>query len=266
MISMKLSKAKPKFFLLFSKKTENNRFAFFLIQTFFIILPTAAAAAQPQGGLDFLGFKDRLPLPVEILIFLSVLSFIPAILVMFTSFTRIIIVLSFLRQAVGAQQTPPNPVLIGLALFLTAFIMTPTLEQINQEALKPYLNTEISYNTAIEKASAPLKTFMMRQVREKDLALFIKISKSQPPVSPEDIKLSVLVPAFTIGELRRAFEIGFLIYMPFLMVDMVVASIMLSMGMMMVPPVMIALPFKLLLFVLVDGWNLIIGSLVTSFG
>ncbi len=248
-----------------SKETGNNRLATFIIQILFMTLP-ATAAAQQQGGLDFLGFKERLPLPIEILIFLSVLSFIPAILVMFTSFTRIIIVLGFLRQAVGAQQTPPNPVLIGLALFLTAFIMTPTLEEINQEALKPYLKEEISYNTAIEKAAAPLKTFMMRQVREKDLALFLKISKSQTPSLPEEIKLSVLVPAFTIGELRRAFEIGFLIYLPFLMVDMVVASIMLSMGMMMVPPIMVALPFKLLLFVLVDGWNLIIGSLVTSFG
>ena len=248
-----------------SKNPGNNRFVILAIQIFFIILP-ATAAAQQQGGLDFLGFKERLPLPIEILILLSVLSFIPAILVMFTSFTRIIIILGFLRQAIGAHQTPPNPVLVGLALFLTAFIMTPTLDRINQNALKPYLNAEISYNTAIEKAAAPLRTFMMRQVREKDLALFIKISKSQPPASPEDIKLSVLVPAFTIGELRRAFEIGFLLYLPFLMVDMVVASIMLSMGRMMVPPVMVALPFKLLLFVLVDGWNLVIGSLVTSFG
>jgi flagellar biosynthetic protein FliP len=225
-----------------------------------------AAAPPAGGGLDFLGFRDRLPLPLEILIFLSLLSFIPGILVMFTSFTRIVVVLSFLRQALGAQQVPPNPVIIGLSLFLTFFIMQPVLDTVNKDALKPYLEREITIDAALERASGPVRGFMMKQVREKDLALFLKISKSPAPVTPENVKMNVLVPAFAIGELRKAFEIGFLIYIPFLIVDMIVASIMLSMGMMMVPPVMIALPFKLLLFVLVDGWNLLIGSLVAGFG
>jgi len=229
-----------------------------------LLIPSLASAAN--GGLDFLGFKERLPLPIEMLVLFSFLSFIPAVLVMFTSFTRIVVVLSFLRQAVGAQQTPPNPVLIGLALFLTFFIMSPVLDRINQDAVKPYLSEQMPVGEAMAKASAPLRSFMMRQVREKDLALFLKIARSAPPATPDEIKMSVLVPAFTIGELRRAFEIGFLIYLPFLIVDMIVASVMLSMGMMMVPPVMISLPFKLLLFVLVDGWNLLIGSLVSSFG
>jgi len=230
------------------------------------VLAAPALASAQQGAPNFLGLKERLPLPVEILLLLSILSFIPAILVMFTSFTRIVVVLGFVRQATGAAQTPPNPVLVGLALFLTIFIMSPTFERIHQEALKPYLAREISYEEAVTRAAAPLRRFMLAQVRQKDLALFVRVSGEEPPARPEEVRMTVLVPAFVIGELRRAFEIGFLIYMPFLIIDMVVASIMLSMGMMMVPPVMISLPFKLLLFVLVDGWNLLIGSLVASFG
>ncbi|WP_093689441.1 flagellar type III secretion system pore protein FliP [Sporolituus thermophilus] len=204
-------------------------------------------------------------LSLQVLFTLTVLSLAPSILIMMTSFTRIIIVLSFLRSALATQQTPPNQVLVGLALFLTFYTMSPYWDQINQNALQPYLTGAISQDTAMNEAMKPLRQFMLKQTRENDLALFVNLSEGPRPNSPEDITTSTLIPAFIISELKTAFQIGFLIYIPFIVIDMVVASTLMSMGMMMVPPVMISLPFKLLLFILVDGWHLIIRSLITSF-
>jgi len=202
---------------------------------------------------------------LQLLFLLTVLSLAPAILIMLTSFTRIVIVLSLLRHALGTQQMPANQIIIGLAMFLTFFIMTPVWNEVNSKALQPYINEEISAKRAFDLAAKPIKTFMLKQTREKDMALFVKISKENNIKKPEDIKFPVLLPSFAISELKTAFQIGFMIYLPFLVLDMVIASILLSMGMMMLPPIMISLPFKLLLFVLVDGWNLVIGSLVQSF-
>ncbi|MEN6619943.1 MAG: flagellar type III secretion system pore protein FliP [Smithella sp.] len=202
---------------------------------------------------------------IQIVILLTILSIAPAVLLMATSFTRIVIVLSLLRHALGTQTMPPNQVIIGLSLFLTLFVMSPVFNKVNNEALKPYYDEQISGEQAFEKGSAPIKAFMLKQVREKDLALFVKIANEKRPAKPEDISLSTLIPAFAISELKTAFQIGFMIYLPFLVLDMVVASVLLSMGMMMLPPIMVSLPFKLLLFVLVDGWYLIVGSLVQSF-
>lgn len=202
---------------------------------------------------------------VNVFLLISFLSLLPAALIMFTSFTRIVVVLSFLRQALGGQQIPPNPVIIGLAIFLTLFIMAQPLDTITKDAVKPYMAKQISLEDALKKAEPSVKDFMLKQTRQKDIALFLEITKEKPPTAPEDIPIRVLVPAFAISELKTAFEIGFLIYLPFLIIDMVVSSILLSMGMMMLPPVLISLPFKLLLFVLVDGWNLVVGSLVRSF-
>jgi flagellar biosynthesis protein FliP len=202
---------------------------------------------------------------VRLVLLLTVLSLAPSILVMVTSFTRIVIVLSFLRTAIGLQQTPPNPVLVGLALFLTLFVMTPTLETAWRDGLEPMLAEEIDEGQGLERAAAPLRAFMLQQVREADVALFVEIARLDPPAAMEQVPLRVLLPAFMISELRRAFEIGFLIFLPFLIIDMVVASVLMSMGMMMLPPVMVSLPFKLIFFVLVDGWALVVGSLVQSF-
>jgi len=207
----------------------------------------------------------KMTIALQILFLFTVLSLAPAILVMVTSFTRIVIVLSLLRHALGTQQMPANQIIIGLSLFLTFFIMTPVWNEVNSQALQPYINEEISAEKAFDLATQPIKEFMLKQTREKDMALFVKISKGKRPQNPDDIKLPVLLPAFAISELKTAFQIGFMIYLPFLILDMVVASVLLSMGMMMLPPIMISLPFKLLLFVLVDGWNLVVGSLVQSF-
>ena len=203
---------------------------------------------------------------VRLVLLITVLSLAPSILVMVTSFTRIVVVLAFLRSALGLQQTPPNAVLISLALFITAFVMAPTLEQAWRDGLAPLLEEEIDAPVAFERASAPLRAFMLGQVRPKDLELFLDISQTQALERPEDTPLRALIPAFMISELRRAFEIGFLIFVPFLVIDMVVASVLMSMGMMMLPPVMISLPFKLIFFVLVDGWYMVAGSLVQSYG
>ena len=202
---------------------------------------------------------------LQILFLLTILSLAPAVLIMVTSFTRIIIVFFFLRQAMGTQQMPPNQVLIGLSLFLTFFIMSPYLRQVNDDALQPYLAKKISQDEAIDKGLHPIRSFMIKQTREKDLGLFINVAKVKKPASANQIDTYILIPAFIISELKTAFQIGFLIYIPFLIIDIVVASILLSMGMMMLPPVFISLPFKLILFVLVDGWNLIVGSLIKSF-
>jgi flagellar biosynthesis protein FliP len=203
---------------------------------------------------------------VQLVLLLTVLSLAPSILLMVTSFTRIAIVLSFLRTALGLQQSPPNAVLVSLALFLTAFVMAPTLERAWEDGIAPLIEEEIDEATAFERAAAPFREFMLRHVREKDLALFFDIADLTPPEAAAESPLRVLVPAFMISELRRAFEIGFVIFLPFLIIDFVVAAILMAMGMMMVPPVMISLPFKLVFFVLVDGWYLVVGSLVQSFG
>jgi flagellar biosynthetic protein FliP len=203
---------------------------------------------------------------LQIFFLMTVLSLAPGLLIMTTSFTRIVVVLSFLRTAMGTQQAPSNQIIIGLSMFLTFFIMTPVWQQIDSQALKPYKAGTITQEVAFKKAVAPVRKFMFLQTREKDLALFVSLSKMPRPANADDIPTLTLIPAFMVSELRTAFQIGFLIYIPFLVVDMVVASVLMSMGMMMLPPAMISLPFKILLFVLVDGWGLMIGSLVKSFG
>jgi flagellar biosynthetic protein FliP len=202
---------------------------------------------------------------VQLVALLTVLSLAPSILVMMTSFTRIIVVLSFLRSAIGLQQTPPNSVMISLALFMTFFIMAPTLEAAYNQGIKPLINEEIDEVAAFERSVDPFKAFMAKHVREKDLQLFAEISKSEPFENTAAIPLQVIVPAFMISELRRAFEIGFMLFLPFLIIDIVTSSILMSMGMMMLPPIVISLPFKIIFFVLVDGWNLVVGSLIQSF-
>jgi len=202
---------------------------------------------------------------LSLLLLITVLSLAPAILVLMTSFTRIVIVLGFVRTSLGTQQMPPNQVLIGLALFLTLFIMSPTLSQVNEQALQPYLKGEITQTDALQKASVPMKEFMYKHTREKDLLLFMNYTKTEKPKTFQDIPLTVLIPSYALSELKTAFQMGFMIFIPFLVIDMVVASTLMAMGMMMLPPVMISLPFKILLFVLVDGWYLVVRSLLTSF-
>lgn len=203
---------------------------------------------------------------LTLLLLITVLSIAPAIVVLMTSFTRIVIVLGFVRTSLGTQQMPPNQVLIGLALFMTLFIMAPTLSQVNETALQPYLKGELTQTEALEQAAVPMKQFMYKHTREKDLLLFLNYTQSEKPETYQDIPITVLVPAYAISELKTAFQMGFMIFVPFLVIDMVVASTLMAMGMMMLPPVMISLPFKILLFVLVDGWYLVVKSLLTSFG
>ena len=232
-----------------------------------IIPQEASAIPVPtvQFGMEDAGEPSTLSTALQVMFLLTVLTLAPSILILMTSFSRFVIVLSFLRQAMGTQQTPPTQVLIGLALFLTFFVMSPVLSEINDRALQPYLNEEITQGKALELAQVPIKTFMLKQTREKDLALFVNMNQGERPETLDDVRIQSVVPAFVISELKTAFQIGFLIYIPFLILDMVVASILLSMGMMMLPPVLISLPFKLMLFVMVDGWHLTIGSLVKSF-
>jgi flagellar biosynthetic protein FliP len=203
---------------------------------------------------------------IKIVMILTILTLAPAILIMMTSFTRLVIVLSFLRQAIGTMQMPPNQVIVGLALFLSFFIMAPYLTEINDKALKPYLDNKLSQEVAFDNAMAPLRKFMFNQTRDADLALFVKLAKIEQPKTRADVPSSVLIPAFVISELKTAFQIGFIIYLPFLVIDLVISSVLMAMGMMMLPPVVVSLPFKIMLFVLVDGWSLIVGSLVKSFG
>ncbi|MFO7765993.1 MAG: flagellar type III secretion system pore protein FliP [Pelovirga sp.] len=234
-----------------------------------VLLPLAA---QAQGlptitlGIGEADEPAQVSTALQILILLTILSVAPAILLMTTAFTRIVIVLSFVRQAIGTQQAPSNQIVVGLALFLTFFIMAPVFNQINDEALQPYLNEEITQEEALPLALEPMRRFMFSQVGEQDLQLLVDISQSPQPETMEDIGLLTLIPAFMLSELKRAFQMGFLLFVPFLMIDMVVASILMAMGMMMLPPIIVSLPFKILLFVLVDGWSLVIGSLVQSFG
>ncbi|MCA0988920.1 flagellar type III secretion system pore protein FliP [Guptibacillus algicola] len=217
-------------------------------------------------GLDFgSNAPEDVSVTVQLILLLTVLSIAPAILVLMTCFTRIVVVLSFVRSALATQSMPPNQVLIGLALFLTFFVMSPVLSEINAEALQPYMNEEIGQEEALDAAEMPIKEFMAEHTREKDLALFYKYANLEKPESIEDVRLTALVPAFAISELKTAFQIGFVIFIPFLIIDMVVASTLMAMGMMMLPPVMISLPFKILLFVLVDGWYLVVESLLLSF-
>lgn len=203
---------------------------------------------------------------LQILMMITILSLAPAILVTMTSFTRFVIVFSLLRQAMGAHQVPPNQVLIGLALFMTFIVMTPTIKRMNEEGLQPYVRNELTQKEALEAAAKPLREFMVKHTREKDLALFVSLNTKEKPKSLADVSMASIVPSFIISELKTAFQIGFMIYIPFIVIDMVVASVLLAMGMLVLPPVIISLPFKLMLFVLVDGWNLIVGSLVRSFG
>jgi flagellar biosynthetic protein FliP len=238
---------------------------------FLLCIPQVSSAASLpipsfQIGVGEAEGPEDVAVVLQVIALLTVLSLAPAIMILMTSFTRIVIVFHFLRQAMGATQSPPNQVIVGLALFMTFFIMAPVWQQVYTNALVPYMDEEISITTALERAEEPVKQFMMANTRERDLALFVSASGQQRPQSREDVSLLTLVPAFVISELKTAFIIGFVLYVPFLVIDMVVASVLLSMGMMMLPPVMISLPFKLMLFVLVDGWHLVTGSLMQSFG
>jgi flagellar biosynthetic protein FliP len=203
--------------------------------------------------------------PLQIVVLMTLLTFVPAALVMMTSFTRIAIVFHFLRQAIGTQEIPSNQMVIGLTLFLTAFIMAPTAARVNELAIQPAIAGEIDVTTAMERGAPPLRDFMLRQTREADLALFVELSKIGRPASPQDLPMRVVIPAFAISELKTGFQMGFFLFVPFLLVDLVVSTVLLSIGMMQLPPMMISLPFKVLLFVMIDGWNLLVGSLVRSF-
>ncbi|MHB8946909.1 MAG: flagellar type III secretion system pore protein FliP [Bacillota bacterium] len=219
-------------------------------------LNVSVGTAQTQG---------QVASSVQILLLLTVLSLAPAILILTTSFTRIIIVLSFVRSALATQQMPPNQVLVGLALFLTFFVMAPVFGQINQVAIQPYMNGQIDQQQAFDRGVVPLRQFMLDHTREKDLAMFVEFSGQEPPDRPEDVATYVLIPAFAISELKTAFQMGFVLFVPFIVIDMIVASTLMSMGMLMLPPMMISLPFKIILFVLVDGWHLVVKSLLLSF-
>ncbi len=234
--------------------------------TFWSAMAEAVTLPTVQVGLQETDDPKDVATVIEILLLFTILSVAPAILLMTTCFTRLVIAFSFLRSAMGTQQMPPTQVLIGLSLFLTLFIMSPVLRQINDQAVKPYMSEEVNLEQAFKTGLQPLRGFMFKQTREKDLALFLSMAKLEKPANKDEVPTSILIPAFMISELKTAFQIGFILFLPFLVIDMVVASVLLSMGMMMLPPVMVSLPFKLLLFVLVDGWHLIVGSLVQSFG
>ena len=249
---------------------SNKKVIFFLTGIFFLFIPADIFAVTfPIPSIE-LGVKtaenpQEVAVALEVIALLTILSLAPAILILMTSFTRIIVVFHFLRQGMGIQTSPPNQVLVGLALFMTFFIMKPVWTDVYQNSLDPYLNDKIDYRTAYYNAEKPVKKFMLANTREKDLALFISSAKEAKPENKESVNILHLIPAFVISELKTAFIIGFMIYIPFIVIDMVVASVLLSMGMMMLPPIMISLPFKIMLFVLVDGWNLLIGSMVKSF-
>jgi len=245
---------------------------FTLTIIFLIVLQKLAYAAPQEIPIPSFPFIQPAETPqdtaltLQIILILTVLSLAPSILIMMTSFTRTIIVLSFVRNGLGTQQVPPTQVLIGLALFMTIFVMSPVMSDINREALQPYINQEIGSQEALENAQGPLRRFMFKQTREKDLALFVHHAKLEKEIRTfDDIPTFVLIPAFIISELKTAFQMGFIIFIPFLVIDMIVSSTLMSMGMMMLPPIMISLPFKILLFVMVDGWNIVIHSLLSGF-
>jgi len=227
------------------------------------------AATAPGGQLPLIIGQGpqgtSYSVPIQTLLFFTALSFLPAVLLMMTSFTRIVIVLSLLRQALGTQASPPNQVIVGLSLFLTLFVMGPTLDRVYADAYQPYTANEITFNEALERGEAPMREFMMRQTRQSDFELFARLADLPPDVGVETAPMRVLIPSFVISELKTAFQIGFMVFIPFLVIDLVVASILMSLGMMMLSPVLVALPFKLMLFVLADGWNILIGSLAASF-
>lgn len=244
---------------------------------------TSTTDLSPQRAFDILASNTTLGVPaltvstdedglqnysvsIQILLLMTALTVLPALLMMMTSFTRIMVVFAILRQALGLQQTPSNQILLGLALFLSFFIMTPVLQQINTVALQPYLSEEISAGEALAQAELPVRTFMMAQTRESDLSLFMELSESDPVATQQEVPFTVLVPAFVTSELKTAFQIGFMLFIPFLVIDLVVASVLMAMGMMMLSPIIISLPFKIMLFVLVDGWAMVIGTLAASFG
>ncbi|MCK8488613.1 flagellar type III secretion system pore protein FliP [Paenibacillus sp. MBLB2552] len=244
-----------------------------LMLTLWSLFAVSIASAEPVDPIPNIGIQignsssggASGTSSLSIILLITVLSIAPAILVLMTSFTRIVVVLGFVRTSLGTQQMPPNQVLIGLALFLTLFVMSPTLSTVNEVAVQPYIKGEITQSEALDKAAVPMKKFMYSHTRTKDLQLFMGYTKMEKPKSYEDIPLSVMVPAFAISELKTAFQMGFMIFIPFLIIDIVVSSVLMAMGMMMLPPVMISLPFKILLFVLVDGWYLIVKSLLVSF-
>ncbi len=232
------------------------------------ILFSNASFAAPNDSLPIIVGNSggtSYSLPIQTLLFLTALSFIPAIVLMMTAFTRIVIVLSLLRQAIGVPAAPPNQVIIGLSLFLTFFVMSPTIDKIYTTAYKPYQEQKITFDKAIQNGSVPLREFMLKQTHKSDAQMFSKLAKLKPDAKPEEIPMSVLIPAFVTSELKTAFQIGFLIMIPFLVIDMIVASVLMSMGMMMLSPVIVSLPFKIMIFVLVDGWNLVVGTLAESF-
>ena len=235
-----------------------------------LLVPTAPAWGQAPTPLISIGLDQgaepgKTAVVIQLFLLMTVLALAPSILIMLTSFTRIAIVFSLLRQAMGTNQLPPNQVVIGLSLFLTFYVMAPVWQQVNQDALQPLMAEQIDQQQALDKALAPIRKFMISQTREKDLALLVKVAKVDRPANVDAVPTTVLIPSFIISELKTAFQIGFMLYVPFLIIDMVVASVLLSMGMMMLPPIMVSLPFKLMIFVLADGWHLIVGSLVKSF-
>lgn len=234
-----------------------------------LMVSCAFANAQTAGQLPLLvgtgGSNMSFSVPVQTLLFFTALSFLPAVLLMMTGFTRIVIVLSLLRQALGTQSSPPNQVIVGLSLFLTFFVMGPTLDRVYADAYLPLTKNSITFEQALEKGEAPIRGFMVKQTRQSDFSLFAKLAKLSPEATADTAPMRVLVPAFVISELKSAFQIGFMIFIPFLVIDIVVASVLMSLGMMMLSPVLVALPFKLMLFVLADGWNLLVGSLAASF-
>jgi flagellar biosynthetic protein FliP len=239
---------------------------------FFAALPAAAQTATPAtGGATLPLLVGQGPggtsysVPVQTLLFFTALSFLPAVLLLMTSFTRIVIVLSLLRQALGTQAAPPNQVVIGLSLFLTFFVMAPTIDKVYADAYQPYAENKIAFEEALKRGESPVRGFMLKQTRQTDVMLFAKLARLDAGTKTEDVPFKVLVPAFVTSELKSAFQIGFLVFLPFLIIDMIVASVLMSLGMMMLSPVLIALPFKLMLFVLADGWNLLLGSLAASF-
>jgi flagellar biosynthesis protein FliP len=255
------------------KKTRAGTSVLFMVIAALSLMSFFVDTSYAQNG-GFSGLELRIggdsgqggmTTPMQIMVLLTVLSVIPAILISVTAFTRLIIVAHFLRQAMGTQTMPPNQVLVGLSLFLTFFIMQPVFDRINEDALQPMLNGQLTEMQALDQASVPLRQFMLRYTREKDLALFMNIAKQPKPQNIQDLPMRIVVPSFMISEMKTAFQIGFVLFIPFLVIDMVVASILLSMGMMMIPPIIISAPFKILLFVMVDGWNLVVGSLVKSF-
>ncbi len=255
---------------------RNSRSALFLglvVALLFWVMPewgwsadlTLPGVTFSSGGVAGKMDPEQVGVGLQILALMTLLSLAPSLLIMVTSFTRVVVVMSFVRQAMGLQGQPPNQVLIALSLFVTFFIMGPVIDRVHDEALRPYLDKQISEEQALDRALVPIRGFMVRQTREKDLALFLRLSGVQRAQSPDEVPLRLLIPSFMISELKTAFQIGFMIYLPFLIIDMVVASVVMSMGMMMLPPLVISMPVKLILFVLVDGWALVVGSLVQSF-